>query len=84
MEEGITPIYSPIFLFFQMLGIKYPQPKFSAGLALAGSVHDSKEDSARTPTGVGFRRQLQLPVSSVWTLTGADFAPDFNCRRTPP
>ena len=30
-----------------------------------------KKDSARTPTGAGLRRQLQLPVSSVRTPTGA-------------
>ena len=51
------------------MGIKYPRPKFSAGLALAGS--------ARTPTGAGLRRQLQLKKDSARSSTGDGLCPQL-------
>ena len=66
-----------------VLGIKYLQPKFSAGLTLAGSIHNSEGDSTRTPTVAGLRPQLRggLRPDSYGSRASSTTS---TSRRTPP
>ena len=74
-----------------MLGIKYPQPKPSAESASEQLRPDSygsrapsqhQNSSARTPTGVGLRRNISTAPPGL--LREPDSASDISCSTAPP